>query len=159
DRALSNQLARETVEAYYEHDWIHRPRQALDGLSPLAASQCARRGDAVARAKLEAVLRLREQLGSRPSAVAMYQGYPFDRLRRRLNLDLVDARTIDADDLSCASAAELQELTPEELDDSRLAEAFESAAGLRDDPLTARFASELSRRNLEGLDHLDLTSV
>ena len=34
-----------------------------------------------------AVVRLREQVGSRPSARALYQGYPFDRLRRRLGLD------------------------------------------------------------------------
>ena len=46
------------------------------------------RGDAVARAKLTAVVRLREQLGNRPSALLLYQGYPFDRLRRRLGLEL-----------------------------------------------------------------------
>ena len=111
-------LARETVEAYYENQWIHRPRQGLDGLSPLAASQDARRGDAVARAKLDAVVRLREQLGSRPTAVAMYQGYPFDRLRRRLGLDPVESDTVDAGDLSCAGLSELQTLEPDELDDA-----------------------------------------
>jgi tetratricopeptide (TPR) repeat protein len=159
DRALSNQLARETVEAFYENQWIHRPRQGLDGLSPLAASQSARRGDAVARAKLEAVVRVREQLGGRPSAVALYQGYPFDRLRRRLDLDPVDPEAVDPRDLSCASLSGLQALDPEELDDTRLAEAFESAAGLRDDPLTTRFAGELSRRNSIELGRLDLISV
>ena len=68
DRDLSHRLARETVETYYENQWIHRPRQGLDGLSPLAAAQDARRGDSLAQAKLEAVIRVREQLGSRSSA-------------------------------------------------------------------------------------------
>ena len=159
DHAISGQLARETVEAYYENHWIHRPRQGLDNLSPLSAGQNARRGDAVARAKLEAVVRLREQLGSRPSAAALYQGYPFDRLRRRLGLEPGNPDAIDFQDLSCASAAELQSLVPEELDDPFLAEAFQSAAGLRDDPLASRFASELLRRPLERLRQVDLTAV
>ena len=124
---------RESVESYYENQWIHRPRQGLDGLSPLAASQDARRGDAVARAKLEAVVQVREQLGSRSSAIAMYQGYPFDRLRRRLGLDPVHPDTVDLQDLSCAGPAELQDQNPHDLDDVRLVEAFKSAAGLRDD--------------------------
>ena len=64
------------------------PRHGLDGRSPLAAALAASRGDAVARAKLTAVVRLREQLGNRPSALLLYQGYPFDRLRRRLGLEL-----------------------------------------------------------------------
>ena len=90
-RARSRALApaaRETVETYYENHWIHRPRQGLDGLSPLAAAQDARRGDSLAQAKLEGVIRVREQLGSRSSALLMYQGYPFDRLRHRLGLPL-----------------------------------------------------------------------
>ena len=103
DRDLAHSLSREALECYYENQWIHRPRQGLDGLTPLAASQDARRGDAVARAKLAAVLQVREQLGSRGSAVAMYQGYPFDRLRRRLGLDLVHPDSVDLQDLSCAA--------------------------------------------------------
>ena len=67
DRDIAHGLAREAIESYYENQWIHRPRQGLDGLSPLAASQDARRGDAVARVKLEAVVQVREQLGSRSS--------------------------------------------------------------------------------------------
>ena len=147
------------VESYYENQWIHRPRQGLDGLSPLAASQDARRGDAVARAKLEAVVQVREQLGSRPSAIAMYQGYPFDRLRRRLGLDLVHPDAVDIQDLSCAGPAELQDQNAHDLDDVRLVEAFESAAGLREDELTTRFAAELARRQPDQLSQLDLSAV
>jgi len=159
DRDLTHRLAREALESYYENQWIHRPRQGLDGLSPLAASQDARRGDAVARAKLEAVVQVREQLGSRSSALAVYQGYPFDRLRRRLGLDPVHPDTVAIQDLSCAGPAELQDQNPHDLDDVRLVEAFKSAAGLRDDELTTRFAAELLRRKPDQLAHLDLSAV
>jgi tetratricopeptide (TPR) repeat protein len=159
DRDLAHALTRGAIESYYENQWIHRPRQGLDGLSPLAASQDARRGDAVARAKLEAVVQVREQLGSRCSALAMYQGYPFDRLRRRLGLDLVHADSVDIHDLSCASLAELQDQDHHDLDDVRLVESFKSASGLRDDELTARFALELVRRKPSHLAQLDLATL
>ncbi len=118
-----------------------------------------RRGDAVARAKLEAVVQVREQLGSRSSAIAMYQGYPFDRLRRRLGLDLVHPDAVDIQDLSCAGPAELQDQNAHDLDDVRLVEAFKSAAGLREDELTTRFAAELARRQPDQLSQLDLSAV
>jgi tetratricopeptide (TPR) repeat protein len=159
DRELSHGFAREAVENYYENIWIHRPRQSLDGLSPLAASQDARRGDAVVMAKLDAIVQVREQLGSRPSAVSMYHGYPFDRLRRRLSLDLVHPELVDPRDLSCAGLPELQEIQPEELEDMRLADAFESASGLREDVLTASFSAELIRRKSPLTTRLDLTAV
>ena len=63
----------------------------------------------------------------------LYQGYPFDRLRRRLGLELVYPSAVDMQDLGCASGAELDLLDLATLDDSRLVEAFTSAAGLRDD--------------------------
>ncbi len=159
DRELAHRLSREALESYYENQWIHRPRQGLDGLSPLAAAQDARRGDAVARAKLAAVIQVREQLGNRSSAMALYQGFPFDRLRRRLGLDLVHPDAVDTRDLSCAGLAELQDQAVEDLDDVRLVEAFKSAAGLRDDDLTTRFALELVRRKPDQLVQLDLSSV
>ncbi len=159
DRDLAHSLARETVEAYYENQWIHRPRQGLDGLSPLAAAQDARRGDAIARVKLEAVIRVREQLGIRSSALAIYQGYPFDRLRRRLGLDLDCAAAVDPYDLSCAALPELHDLEPEDLDDAQLVEAFKSAAGFRDDQLTTRFAAALAGRDTASPRKLDITGL
>ena len=45
------------------------------------------------------------------------------------------------------------------LDDSRLVEAFTSAAGLRDNARTARFASELLKRRPAAMASLDLASV
>ena len=47
----------------------------------------------------------------------LYQGYPFDRLRRRLGLEPDDPAAIDRDDLTCAGEAELDRLDPTTLDD------------------------------------------
>jgi tetratricopeptide (TPR) repeat protein len=159
DPELADQSSREAVEQYFENHWIHRPRHGLDGRSPLAAAREASRGDAVARAKLTAVVRLREQLGNRPSALLLYQGYPFDRLRRRLGLELIYPAAVDPQDLGCANGPELDLLDLATLDDSRLLEAFSSAAGLRDDARTARFASELLKRRPAAMASLNLTSV
>ena len=151
DRADADRWTREVVEAYYENRWLHLPRQALDGLSPLAAGRNANAGDDAIRAKLLAVVAFREQLGARASSVLLYQGYPFDRLRRRLGLDPVDPGSVDPADLSCAGLAELSALTPDELDDHQLVEAFQSAAGLRDDATAAELAEALLSRRPEGL--------
>ena len=156
---LADQMSREAVEQYFESHWIHRPRHGLDGQSPLQAGLAASEGDAIARARLTAVVRLREQLGNRPSALLLYQGYPFDRLRRRLGLELIYPSAVDPLDLGCASGAELDLLDAAALDDSRLAEAFTSAAGLRDDARTARVATELLKRRPTTPTSLDLTSV
>ena len=74
-----------------------------------------------------------EQLGNRPSALLLYQGYPFDRLRRRLGLELDHTTTVDPNDVSCASPEELDDSTTTALDDARLVETIASAVGLRDD--------------------------
>lgn len=140
DQAQS--LERDRVEHYFEDQWIHVPRRGLAGLSPLKATL----GDAALRAKLAAVVRFREQLAQRPAAVAMYQGYPFDRLRRRLGLEPVDPAAVDADDLACAPPAALDALDPAALDLPRLREAVASAAGLRDDARAARLAALLLDR-------------
>jgi tetratricopeptide (TPR) repeat protein len=143
----SDQLLREWVEHFYENEWIHKSRQGLDGLSPLEASGKVGSGDPVVRAKLTAVVRFREQLGARRTTLRLYQGYPFDRLRCRLGLDLVNPDTVDPDDLACQSPGKLDRLDPAVLDDHRLAEAVDSAAGLRDDARTARLAAELLERH------------
>jgi tetratricopeptide (TPR) repeat protein len=159
DPEVADALSREAVEQYFENQWIHRPRHGLDDRSPLAAARAASRGDTVARAKLTAVVRLREQLGNRPSALLLYQGYPFDRLRRRLGLELFYASAVDLQDLACASEQELDRLDPTTLDDARLVEAAASAAGFRDDARTSRLAAELLRRRPAALAALDLTSI
>ncbi len=154
--AQADGLLRDWVEHFYENEWIHRARQGLNGLSPLAAAQAARQGDAVLRAKLTAVVNFREQLGSRPSVLKLYQGYPFDRLRRRLGLELSEPAAVDSSDLTCTSPWELDRLEPGALDDHRLVEAVSSAAGLREDARTAPLAAELLRRRPREVATLDL---
>ncbi|HEV3164885.1 MAG TPA: hypothetical protein VGZ22_12720 [Isosphaeraceae bacterium] len=145
-------LARMAVEHYYENVWIHLPRRGLAGRSPLAASRQAAQGDAAARARLAGVILVREQLGARQRTAELYGGYPFDRLRRRLGHEPESNDTVDPADCSCMSEAELDHLDPAALDDVRLAEACESAAGLGDDARTARFASVLAGRSPTALD-------
>lgn len=154
DPADAARWSREVVESFYEDRWIHRPRQGLEGLSPLAAARDARGGDAQAKARLEAVVRLREQLGARNGSAAMYQGYPFDRLRRRLGLDPADPASIDPADLACASLWELEAMDPAGLEGHALVDAFLSARGLGDDAVTAPLADELLRRRPGGLSRV-----
>jgi tetratricopeptide (TPR) repeat protein len=155
DEEARSRLNRSAVERYYEVAWIGRPRQGLDGRSPVEAGRLASEGDSVARAKLEAVVRMREQLGMRPTTAALYQGYPFDRLRRRLGLAPTDPETVDPLDAASMSGPELDKLDPEGLDDYTLAEAYESAASLGEDARTARFASTLVARDPSSLARLD----
>jgi tetratricopeptide (TPR) repeat protein len=144
--ARADDLRREAVEQYYENEWIHRRRNGLGDRSPLDAAHAAHSGDIIAKVKLTATVNLREQLGERPSVRGMYYGYPFDRLRRRLGLELIDSGMVDPADLGCAAPWELNRLDPAVLDVSRLIEAVRSSAGLADDTRTARLAAEIFRR-------------
>ncbi len=148
-------LNRSAVERYYEATWIHRARQGLDGRTPAEAGRLARGGDAVASVKLRAVVLVREQLGARPTTLALYQAYPFDLLRRRLGLEPVDPLAIDPQDAASMSGPELDALDPSVLDDYLLADAYESAAALGEDARTARFAGALAGRDPATLARLD----
>ncbi len=136
-------LRRERIEHYFEDQWIHVPRVSLSGATPLEA---AARDDAFTRIRLAAAIRFREQLAARPAAAGLYEGYPFDRLRRRLGLPVLDPDQVDPLDLACASGAELDALDLAGLDAPRLVEAVASAAGLRDDRRTERMARALFER-------------
>lgn len=129
--------SRAAVEHYYENIWLHQSRKSLGGLTPLAASG----GDAASKAKLSGVVRFREQLGARATHAGLYQGYPFDRLRRRLGLiGPEESAALDADDVTCMSGEELDRIGAEAMDVHRLTDALHSAAGLRDDARITRFA-------------------
>jgi tetratricopeptide (TPR) repeat protein len=156
-----NELTRGAVEHYFEDLWVHQPRQSLGGRTPLEAAAAAQRGDAIARARLAAVVGYREQLGARTSRIAVYQGYPFDRLRRRLGLIEVGEGfgSVDAEDASCMSGPELDRLDPAALATPRLADAFTSSAYLGDDARTARFAAELVGRGSEALAGLNVSAL
>jgi tetratricopeptide (TPR) repeat protein len=157
--AGADHLVRDWIEHFYEDEWIHRERQGLAGLSPMSAADEARRGHRVVRARLAAVVGFREQLGRRPSAARLYQGYPFDRLRRRLGLEPIDPTAVDPQDLTCAGPGELDRLDVAALDDAHLIEAVASAAGLRDDARTARLAAELVRRRPLPAGGIDLAAM
>ncbi len=159
DEEARGRLNRSAVERYYEHAWIHRPRQGLGGRSPAEAGRLASDGDAALGSKLSAVVRLREQLGTRPTTALLYQGYPFDRLRRRLGLPPTDPDAIDPQDATSMSGPELDRLDPSALDDYALADAYESAAALGDDRRTARFAGVLAGRDPLALARLDVRAL
>lgn len=141
DAETEGRLAREAVEHYYEDLWIHLPRHGLGNLSPLQASRAAKAGDLVALTRLLAVVRMREQLGARPRTAVLYQGYPFDRLRRRLGLELETPASVDLEDPACMSEDELDRLALDQLSLPSLAEAYLSAAAMANDERTARFAT------------------
>jgi hypothetical protein len=100
-------LSAQMLGRFYEHDpaWLEYPRQSLafeddDAGSPLGtAARLAALATGSAernalRAKLEGVIRLREQLAAR-APVARFSRYRFDRARRRLGLDPHDPRELD----------------------------------------------------------------
>ena len=159
DEESRGRLNRSAAERYYEDVWIHRPREGLGGRTPAEAGRLASAGDVVAGAKLSAVVRLREQLGARPTTALLYQGYPFDRLRRRLGLPPTDPEAIDPLDAASMSGPELDKLDPSALDDYALAEAYESAAALGEDRRTARFAGALAARGPSILARLDVRAL
>ncbi len=158
DAAIEQALTRGAVESHFEDRWIHVPRHGLDGLSPLSAARLAA-NDGPLRARLLGIIRLREQLGQRTRTAALYQGYPFDRLRRRLGLPLNDPESVDPVDFSCMSAGELDALDLDALDDFSLAEACASSAGLGDDVRTARFAGSLLQRGANPPTRLGLPGL
>ncbi len=155
DDASRRRLHRENVEDFFENRWISVPRLGLDGATPLAAAA----GDAALRAKLAATVGLFEELAERPASAELYQGYPFDRLRRRLGLTLRDPEAVDAADVAIMSGDELDRLDPAALDEHALADAFRSAAALGDDRRTARFADRLAASKAFGPGRLSLQEV
>ena len=156
----SNRLA---VERFYETTWINHPRHGLDDQTPAEAGRQASAGDLVLAAKLAAVIRVREQLGARPATLALYQGYPFDRLRRRVGLPPVNPEAVDPADAATMSAGELDALDPKVLSELDLVDAFESAAALGDDARTGRFAAWLAdldpSRSADALRRVDVPAV
>lgn len=100
DAQHRRRLLVEAAERHFNDDWPHVPRIALAGPPfnppdrPITPLELARRAQqapgpdtAIARAKLEAVVRFREQLAARPIVAELYQGFSFDSLRRRLGLE------------------------------------------------------------------------
>jgi hypothetical protein len=139
-------LAHSSIAVYYEDRWIHEPRHSLADLgdetslrTPLEASREAVQDPALA-ARLEGLIRLREQLARRPGFESLYAGYTFDRLRRRLGLPRLDANTVPESDVRSMSQADLQALDPTTLTPSEREQVRRSAEGLGQPALARRFA-------------------
>ena len=145
---------RAAVEETYERRWTARPRigLSLEGRprSPAEAARDAARGDAVARVKIAALVNLREQLANRPRMAGIVDGYPFDRLRRRLGLPLRDESSIEEADVSSMSDEELRALNLAGLSDAELAEVLDAAVPVCDDATVAKIAAAVATRGLKG---------
>ncbi len=139
-------LVRGLVEHYYEFEWMAAAR--LNGLagSWAAALEAVAAGDPVARARMEGIVRLREQLARRPRGAALTAGYPFDRLRRRLGLAPINPDAVDPDDPACMGLADLRRLDPSSLSPASRRVAAASALALHDPALAARLAIETTDR-------------
>jgi hypothetical protein len=167
-----DQLTRELVEDYFENRWIGRARTGLDGSKPswivvvnswsnlhrtISAGSIPPeferdpKTSTVSRAKLTGIIKFYEQMSNRVFSRSLYQGYPFDRLRRRVGLVPEEPSFIDAADLSCASENELLALDLKGMSDNAVLEASQSALGLmawyEDDGLLSQIATELSNRS------------
>ncbi len=154
DLGTESAARRAAVEESYEQIWIIRPRLGLgvEGRprSPAESARDSANGDAVARVKLAAAVNLREQLASRPRMAAIVDGYPFDRLRRRLGLPLRDEASVEAADFTSMGCAELAGLDPASLGDDDLIEASGAAVAVCDEAALARFSEAKAARGLAG---------
>ena len=128
------------MERYFEHDWIWSPLASLDGRSP---AEVMAGPTTVDRCKVAAAIRFREGLATRPTVAKLYEGYPFDRLRRRLGLAPLDPDSIDPNDVSCMGIAELEALDPASLDEATLVDAFISAEAFPGSPAAEKFGDAL----------------
>ena len=155
DHEVGAEIRRQHVERFYETRWMARERNGLGSEGTRATPLQASRGDLASKARLAGVIQFREQLAERPAVMRLYGGYRFDRLRKRLGLETNDPNFSEVEEVALLSERELETLDPTTLDDSKLAEAFESAAALGDDTRTSRFAAELVKRDATALGGID----
>ena len=163
-------LTREAVERFYEDHWVRQPRRGpiapqSERIPSLAASSrlagSASPSAAETQARIEAAVRVRDQLANRPMAALPQARYPFDRLRNRLGLKPENPDLIDPADVSCMSDEQLEKLDTSRLDPSLLRDAFRSAHALLGGsrPTTVRLARELIDRDPTALAGEQATAV
>jgi tetratricopeptide (TPR) repeat protein len=136
----------EHVEKHYEEAWIHKPRRALSGTTPV---------DAAAHPTLRKHLRGVVQFIQDCARGGMIANYDFDRLRRKLGLLDGAATTAAASqakpqaatgDISSMGASELAALNAGNLSDEQLEQAYQAAVKLDAEELAANFARNLIAR-------------
>jgi tetratricopeptide (TPR) repeat protein len=129
---------------FYEDTWIHRPRKSLNNIAPVDAV-----GSAKLRKKLLGVIAFIQQCASH----GMLAGYDFDRLRRKLGLLAAPAAKPEAGgvpaDISALGPSELAALTPANLTDEQLEQAYQTAHRLDAGELAAHFAGALVARPVQ----------
>jgi tetratricopeptide (TPR) repeat protein len=160
-------LARRAFEAVYLRDWTRRPRLGLgpgqtpETLHPTSPREAARLflsgADPSARARLEGVVRLREELANRPAFRAAFGPIEFDALRRALGLETPHPlRPDQPTPIGRLDPDALDALDPDALDDADLAAACHAAIR----PSTAtRLADALERRRPDRLTDPTLRPV
>jgi tetratricopeptide (TPR) repeat protein len=147
-REDSAQRVLEHVQKHYEENWIHKPRRALSGNTPL---------DAAAHPTLRKHLRGVIQFIQDCARGGMIGNYDFDRLRRKLGL--LDGGTVAPGlpsdsrnesathlDIAAMSTAELAGLNAANLSDEQLQQAYQAAIKLDAEELAANFARTLIAR-------------
>jgi tetratricopeptide (TPR) repeat protein len=140
----------EHVQKHYEETWIHKPRRALSGNTPL---------DAAAHPTLRKHLRGVIQFIQDCAKGGMIANYDFDRLRRKLGLlgepaasaaGLSKHPAADAAgsplDIAAMGTAELAALNAPNLSDEQLEQAYQTAVKLDAEELAANFARQLIAR-------------
>jgi tetratricopeptide (TPR) repeat protein len=144
----------EHVQKHYEETWIHKPRRALSGNTPL---------DAAAHPTLRKHLRGVIQFIQDCAKGGMIANYDFDRLRRKLGLlggtpggtgvppgQLAQAGGAAvppaAHDIPSMATAELAALNAPNLSDEQLEQAYQTAVKLDAEELAANFARQLIAR-------------
>jgi tetratricopeptide (TPR) repeat protein len=142
------------IQKHYEETWVHKPRRALSGNTPL---------DAAAHPMLRKHLRGVVQFIQDCAKGGMIANYDFDRLRRKLGLlappsairsplsdqDTAGQRTADSGQrIAEMGTAELAALGSTNLSDEQLEQAYQTAVKLDAEELAANFARQLIARPL-----------
>jgi tetratricopeptide (TPR) repeat protein len=142
---LDPERARHMIDDYFqqvfEEQWLHRPLQALNLISPLDSV-----GHAGLRKKVRGVVEFLEEVAHTKPILP----YDFDRLRHKLGLPtrkpLAEVLSTQTRDLAALNAAELAVLDAGSLDETGLEQAFQAAVRLDARELASTFARGLVGR-------------
>jgi tetratricopeptide (TPR) repeat protein len=140
----NRQRVLEHIQKYYEDTWVHQPRHALLGNTPIDAAASPR-----LRKRLLGVIRFIEEC-ARGTPVG---DYDFDRLRRKLGLGVAASAPSAAPtaagvaaDVSVMGTAELAGLDAAALSLEQLEQAYQAAQKLDAQELATHFARALVDR-------------
>lgn len=144
----------EHVQKHYEETWVHKPRLALSGNTPIDAA-----AHPVLRKHLRGVIQFIQDC-ARGGTIA---NYDFDRLRRKLGLLGEPAASTAGGgtahpaanaagsplDIAAMGTAELAGLNAANLADAQLEQAYQAAVRLDAEELAANFARQLIARPIQ----------